>query len=48
VFTVTFEETGSELIALLRKTEEIKLTGLFTTGCQKKSQLLVYLFGERY
>jgi hypothetical protein len=42
VFTVTFEETGSELIAS-KETEEIKLTGPLQQDVKKKSHGLSIL-----
>jgi hypothetical protein len=46
VFTVTFEETGSELIPS-KETEEIKLTGLFTTGCQRSIIRILSILRKR-
>ena len=40
VFTVTYEETGSELIALLKEAEEIKIHRPFTTECRQKAIFL--------
>ncbi len=46
VFTVTYEETGSELIALLKESEEIKTNKPIYNRAQRKSIFNVALYPE--
>ena len=46
VFTVTYEETGSELIALLKESEEIKINKPIYNRAQRKSLFNLGLFIE--
>ena len=46
VFTVSFEETGSELIALLKESEEIKINKPIYNRAQRKSLFNLGLFIE--
>ena len=49
VFTVTYEETGSELIALLKESEEIKIHKPILNRAQRKSifQLALYVESDK-
>jgi DNA polymerase-3 subunit epsilon len=47
VFTVTFEETGSELIALLKESEEIKINQPIYNRSQRKSIFQWALYAEK-
>jgi DNA polymerase III subunit epsilon len=47
VFTITFEETGSELIALLKESEEIKMNKPIYNRAQRKSIFLWALYSEK-
>lgn len=47
VFAVTFELTGSELIALLKESEEIKINKPIYNGAQRKSIFLWGLYQEK-
>jgi DNA polymerase III subunit epsilon len=46
-FTVTFEETGSELIALLKESEEIKTNKPIYNRAQRKSIFNIALYSEK-
>ena len=46
VFTVTYEETGSELIALLKESEEIKINKPILNRAQKKTMYSYGLYDE--
>jgi DNA polymerase-3 subunit epsilon len=46
VFTVTFEETGSELVALLKESEEIKINKPIYNRAQRKSIFAWALYAE--
>ena len=46
VFTVTFEETGSELVALLKESEEIKINKPIHNRAQRKSIFAWALYSE--
>ena len=46
VFTVTYEETGSELIALLKESEEIKIHKPIYNRAQRKSVFNIALYVE--
>ena len=47
VFTVSFEETGSELIALLKESEEIKINKPIYNRAQRKSLFQIGLYVEK-
>ena len=47
VFTVTFEETGSELIALLKESQEIKINKPILNRAQRKSIFQLALYAEK-
>lgn len=47
VFTVTYEETGSELIALLKESEEIKINKPFYNRAQRKTLFSWALYAEK-
>lgn len=47
VFTVTYEETGSELIALLKESEEIKINKPIFNRAQRKSIFEWALYAEK-
>ncbi|MFK7061258.1 exonuclease domain-containing protein [Flavobacterium oreochromis] len=47
VFTVTFEETGSELIALLKESEEIKINKPIYNRAQRKTLFPFALYSEK-
>ena len=47
VYTVTYEETGSELIALLKESEEIKINKPLYNRAQKKSLFTWALYAEK-
>ena len=47
VFTVTYDETGSELIALLKESEEIKINKPIYNRAQRKSIFQVALYAEK-
>jgi DNA polymerase III subunit epsilon len=47
VFTVTYDETGSELIALLKESEEIKINKPIYNRAQRKSIFLLALYAEK-
>ena len=47
VFTVTYEETGSELIALLKESQEIKITKPILNRAQRKSIFQYALYVEK-
>jgi DNA polymerase-3 subunit epsilon len=47
VFTVTYEETGSELIALLKESEEIKINKPIYNRAQRKSIFQLALYAEK-
>lgn len=47
VFTVTYEETGSELIALLKESEEIKINKPIFNRAQRKSIFEWALYSEK-
>ena len=47
VFTVTYEETGSELIALLKESEEIKINQPIYNRSQRKSIFQWALYAEK-
>lgn len=47
VFTVTYEETGSELIALLKESEEIKINKPILNRAQRKSIFQLALYAEK-
>jgi DNA polymerase-3 subunit epsilon len=47
VFTVTYEETGSELIALLKESEEIKINKPILNRAQRKSIFQLALYSEK-
>ncbi len=47
VFTVTFEETGSELIALLKETEEIKINKPIYNRMSRKSTYSWSIYSEK-
>jgi DNA polymerase III subunit epsilon len=47
VFTVTYEETGSELIALLKESEEIKINKPIYNVAQRKSIFQYALYAEK-
>ena len=47
VFTVTYEETGSELIALLKESEEIKINKPIFNRAQRKSIFEWSLYSEK-
>jgi DNA polymerase-3 subunit epsilon len=47
VFTVTYEETGSELIALLKESQEIKLNKPILNRAQRKSIFQLALYAEK-
>ncbi|MFV7236635.1 exonuclease domain-containing protein [Flavobacterium sp. ZB4R12] len=47
VFTVTYDETGSELIALLKESEEIKVNKPIHNRTQRKSIFQLALYAEK-
>ena len=47
VFTVTYDETGSELIALLKESEEIKINKPILNRAQRKSIFQFALYAEK-
>jgi DNA polymerase-3 subunit epsilon len=47
VFTVTYDETGSELIALLKESEEIKINKPMYNRAQRKSVFQFALYAEK-
>ncbi|WP_188050459.1 exonuclease domain-containing protein [Flavobacterium sp. GP15] len=47
VFTVTYEETGSELIALLKESQEIKINKPILNRAQRKSIFQYALYSEK-
>ncbi|MFV8327414.1 exonuclease domain-containing protein [Flavobacterium sp. ZS1P14] len=47
VFTVTYDETGSELIALLKESEEIKVNKPIYNRAQRKSFFQLALYAEK-
>ena len=47
VFTVTYDETGSELIALLKESEEIKINKPIYNRAQRKSIFQLALYAEK-
>lgn len=47
VFTVTYDETGSELIALLKESEEIKINKPIYNRAQRKSVFQLALYAEK-
>jgi DNA polymerase-3 subunit epsilon len=47
VFTVTYDETGSELIALLKESEEIKINKPIHNRAQRKSVFQFALYSEK-
>ena len=47
VFTVTYDETGSELIALLKESEEIKINKPIYNRAQRKSIFQLALYSEK-
>ncbi len=47
VYTVTYEETGSELIALLKESEEIKVNKPIYNRAQRKSIFQLALYAEK-
>ena len=47
VYAVTFEETGSELIALLKESEEIKINKPIFNRAQRKTLFLWALYAEK-
>lgn len=47
VFTVTYDETGSELIALLKESEEIKINKPLYNRAQRKSIFQLALYAEK-
>jgi DNA polymerase-3 subunit epsilon len=47
VFTVTYDETGSELIALLKESEEIKVNKPILNRAQRKSIFQLALYAEK-
>lgn len=47
VFTVTYDETGSELIALLKESEEIKVNKPIYNRAQRKSIFQLALYAEK-
>ncbi len=47
VFTVTYDETGSELIALLKESEEIKINKPMYNRAQRKSVFQFALYSEK-
>ena len=47
VFTVTYEETGSELIALLKESQEIKINKPILNRAQRKSIFQLALYAEK-
>jgi DNA polymerase III epsilon subunit family exonuclease len=47
VFTVTYDETGSELIALLKESEEIKINKPIHNRTQRKSIFQLALYAEK-
>ncbi|MBB1194083.1 exonuclease [Flavobacterium sp. SOK18b] len=47
VYTVTYEETGSELIALLKESEEIKINKPIYNRAQRKSIFQLALYAEK-
>ena len=47
VFTVTYDETGSELIALLKESEEIKINKPMYNRAQRKSIFQFALYAEK-
>jgi DNA polymerase-3 subunit epsilon len=47
VFTVTYDETGSELIALLKESEEIKVNKPIHNRAQRKSIFQLALYAEK-
>jgi DNA polymerase III epsilon subunit family exonuclease len=47
VFTVTYDETGSELIALLKESEEIKINKPIHNRAQRKSIFQLALYAEK-
>ena len=47
VFTVTFEETGSELIALLKESEEIKINKPILNRAQSKTNFDISLYSDK-
>ena len=47
VFTVTYEETGSELIALLKESEEIKINKPIHNRAQRKTIFQYALYAEQ-
>ena len=47
VFTVTYDETGSELIALLKESEEIKINKPILNRAQRKSIFQFALYSEK-
>jgi len=47
VFTVTYDETGSELVALLKESEEIKVNKPIYNRAQRKSIFQLALYAEK-
>ncbi|KVV14607.1 exonuclease domain-containing protein [Flavobacterium sp. TMP13] len=47
VFTVTFEETGSELIALLKESQEIKVNAPILNRAQRKNIFIYAIYSEK-
>ena len=47
VFTVTYDETGSELIALLKESEEVKVNKPIHNRAQRKSIFQLALYAEK-
>ena len=47
VFTVTYEETGSELIALLKESEEIKINRPIYNRMSRKSNFHLAMYSEK-
>ncbi len=47
VFTVTYEETGSELVALLKESEEIKINKPIYNRAQRRSLFQTALYAEK-
>ncbi len=47
VFAVTFEETGSELIALLKESEEIKINKPILNRAQRKTRFDISLYSDK-
>ncbi|MFV5693592.1 exonuclease domain-containing protein [Flavobacterium sp. LT1R49] len=47
VFTVTYDETGSELIALLKESEEVKVNKPIYNRAQRKSIFQLALYAEK-